>query len=223
MSPDWAATPQTIPFATLGNPQTLNLYAFVTNNPIANIDLSGHECFEAYGVRHSWRSRTLMDAFRADLYSSSIGRLNEPVTDFWEQFDTRTGLSGDLMSQVSRTLGDQPGPYEDEDEIGLNFLSENFLGKGRGGRRKGERSRAATPDGTPDRMKHATWDPVRKIWIVRDPDTGKKIPKPPGWAPPPSNQSMQDAAANAAKDAALGTALGTGAALVVDEILNILN
>ncbi len=41
-SPDWSATPQPIPYANLSNPQTLNLYAYVGNNPLSITDLDGH-------------------------------------------------------------------------------------------------------------------------------------------------------------------------------------
>jgi len=42
MTPDWAATPTPIPYAQMGNPQTLNLYSYVQNNPITGIDPDGH-------------------------------------------------------------------------------------------------------------------------------------------------------------------------------------
>lgn len=38
--PDWGYA--AIPYASLSNPQSLNLYAFVQNNPITNVDGSGH-------------------------------------------------------------------------------------------------------------------------------------------------------------------------------------
>lgn len=41
-SPDWSATPQPIPYADLGDPQTLNLYAYVRNNPLRFTDSDGH-------------------------------------------------------------------------------------------------------------------------------------------------------------------------------------
>jgi len=42
MSPDWANTPEPVPYAKLGNPQTLNLYAFAGNNPESAPDIDGH-------------------------------------------------------------------------------------------------------------------------------------------------------------------------------------
>jgi len=43
MSPDWAAKAQPVPYAKLDNPQTLNLYAYVQNNPLSNVDVDGHD------------------------------------------------------------------------------------------------------------------------------------------------------------------------------------
>ena len=37
-SPDWSEKPQTVPYADLTNPQSLNLYAYVRNNPMTNRD-----------------------------------------------------------------------------------------------------------------------------------------------------------------------------------------
>jgi RHS repeat-associated protein len=42
MVPDWAARPTPVPYAALGNPQTLNLYAYVRNSPLAQRDRGGH-------------------------------------------------------------------------------------------------------------------------------------------------------------------------------------
>jgi len=42
MSPDWAAKATPVPYAKLDNPQSLNLYAYVGNNPLSRIDPDGH-------------------------------------------------------------------------------------------------------------------------------------------------------------------------------------
>ena len=41
-SPDWSAEPEPVPYAKLGDPQTLNLYAYVRNDPLFLRDLEGH-------------------------------------------------------------------------------------------------------------------------------------------------------------------------------------
>jgi len=42
MSPDWSAQVEPIPYSKLDDPQSLNLYAYVGNNPLARMDVDGH-------------------------------------------------------------------------------------------------------------------------------------------------------------------------------------
>jgi RHS repeat-associated protein len=44
MSPDWSAKEEPVPYATMDDPQSLNLYAYVRNNPLARTDPDGHCC-----------------------------------------------------------------------------------------------------------------------------------------------------------------------------------
>ncbi len=44
MSPDWADKPEAVPYSSLDNPQSLNLYGYVGNNPLSKADADGH-CF----------------------------------------------------------------------------------------------------------------------------------------------------------------------------------
>ncbi len=52
LTPDWAAEPETVPYANFGNPQSLNLYSYVNNNPTSSTDLDGH-C-DLDGEHHGW-------------------------------------------------------------------------------------------------------------------------------------------------------------------------
>ena len=45
MTPDWAEKPTNVPYASFGNPQSLNLYSYVNNNPTTTRDPDGH-CLE---------------------------------------------------------------------------------------------------------------------------------------------------------------------------------
>ncbi len=42
MSPDWDGKPVTVPYASFGDPQTLNLYSYVENAPLNKVDADGH-------------------------------------------------------------------------------------------------------------------------------------------------------------------------------------
>jgi RHS repeat-associated protein len=42
ITPDWAAKPAAVPYAVLGDPQSLNLYTYVRNIPTSNADADGH-------------------------------------------------------------------------------------------------------------------------------------------------------------------------------------
>ena len=44
LSADWSSVPAPVPYANLTNPQTLNLYAMVSDNPETFADLDGHTC-----------------------------------------------------------------------------------------------------------------------------------------------------------------------------------
>ena len=43
MSPDWAAKEEPVPYANMDDPQSLNLYAYVQNNPLNTVDPQGHQ------------------------------------------------------------------------------------------------------------------------------------------------------------------------------------
>jgi RHS repeat-associated protein len=42
LSPDWSAKAEPVPYAKLDNPQSLNLYAYMMNNPLGGVDPDGH-------------------------------------------------------------------------------------------------------------------------------------------------------------------------------------
>jgi RHS repeat-associated protein len=42
LSPDWSSKPEGVPYADFSDPQSLNLYPFVKNNPLRNPDIDGH-------------------------------------------------------------------------------------------------------------------------------------------------------------------------------------
>lgn len=51
MSPDWADKPEAVPYSDLTDPQSLNLYGYVRNNPLSRADADGHDADEATLVK----------------------------------------------------------------------------------------------------------------------------------------------------------------------------
>lgn len=67
MTPDWSAKYDPVPYARLDNPQTLNLYAYVQNNPLTMRDPDGHQGGVDFGLPPSkpwdgwWSGADTMD------------------------------------------------------------------------------------------------------------------------------------------------------------------
>jgi len=68
MIPDWAEKPTAVPYASFGNPQSLNLYSYVNNNPTTTRDPDGHELYVAPELQ-DWvnEMRTQSSSFSAEL------------------------------------------------------------------------------------------------------------------------------------------------------------
>jgi RHS repeat-associated protein len=50
LSPDWSAKYEPVPYAKLDDPQTLNLYSYVGNNPVGRADADGHFWHELWNA-----------------------------------------------------------------------------------------------------------------------------------------------------------------------------
>jgi RHS repeat-associated protein len=75
MSPDWSGTVEAVPYAKLDDPQTLNLYAYVENNPTTGIDADGH-----FGPIYSHGS-SADDACNEGVISECTGGTPEPTSN----------------------------------------------------------------------------------------------------------------------------------------------
>ncbi len=86
MSPDWASKPEAVPYSSLDNPQSLNLYGYVLNNPLSHADADGHCCDPmdvlnfAAGAANAFGSDNLLGAGRVN-QTTSAGQLGAAVGD----------------------------------------------------------------------------------------------------------------------------------------------
>ena len=82
LSPDWSDTPEAIPYSNLNDPQSLNLYGYVRNNPIGRADADGHDVWDfLVGVGNSVGSNAFLGAGRND-YGNDDYKMGEAVGDF---------------------------------------------------------------------------------------------------------------------------------------------
>jgi RHS repeat-associated protein len=71
-SPDWSSIPQPIPYADLNNPRSLNLYAYVSNNPLSKKDPNGHT--DPCGNDPNCVTVTTTEPERIELQATQIGQ-----------------------------------------------------------------------------------------------------------------------------------------------------
>jgi hypothetical protein len=74
MSPDWSAKPEAVPYATLTDPQSLNLYGYALGSPLGRADKDGH-CDWCYSLAATMASYVASHPDLAD----ALGKLGSSV------------------------------------------------------------------------------------------------------------------------------------------------
>jgi RHS repeat-associated protein len=64
MTPDWAARAEAVPYSDFSDPQSLNLYSYVQNNPVSRADAEGH-AMEQGNSNGWWDPSSFFDFVRA--------------------------------------------------------------------------------------------------------------------------------------------------------------
>jgi len=115
MSPDWSAKEEPIPYAKLDDPQTLNLYAYVGNNPLVREDADGHGLLPVNLQPHLDVSQfTSVHEQLSDKGADFIGKGFENPKN--EGFNKKTGLYysyDDGYGYPTIGYGHKIGPKED--------------------------------------------------------------------------------------------------------------
>jgi len=97
MTPDWSATAAPVPYAKLGDPQSLNLYAYVDNNPVSLTDPTGHYVCNGTKAQCQTVSDGLAQA-RTALRSQNLAKdqraaLKKVVSTFGKAGDEHDGVT----------------------------------------------------------------------------------------------------------------------------------
>jgi RHS repeat-associated protein len=96
MSPDWAAKEEPVPYATFDDPQSLNLYSYVRNNPLSRADKDGHCAEDACILEGGAAAGTGLYLLGAAAIAGGAAVLNSPAGQ--RSFDTFTSAAGANLS-----------------------------------------------------------------------------------------------------------------------------
>jgi RHS repeat-associated protein len=128
MSPDWADKPEAVPYSDLTNPQSLNLYGYVNNNPLSKADKDGH-CAEDFcivegGVTAYFAGAAVLAGAGAYLSTPAGQRSLNTFTSaagasFSSSFHSLTSLFSKSSSSAPAASSDKPstlapGPHAGE-------------------------------------------------------------------------------------------------------------
>ncbi len=76
--PDWSAQVEPVPYAKMNNPQTLNLYTYVANNPLSFRDPNGHSEASAAMERHIKAETSCKQGSNGDVHCTVLAPAPPP-------------------------------------------------------------------------------------------------------------------------------------------------
>ena len=202
-SPDWSAIPAPVPYANLTNPQTLNLYAMVRDNPETFADLDGHcpQCVEE--IAESPEGQEIIEDAEG-LVQEVSAAVVESAKEDWSAYQSFAGwLQAGLTAAAVALKGDnkpgaQPNPTTSPNASPSTppnaspSAPPSASPQSRPPSDAQDSSRRHTrdkhqgdhPSRTGDKLrKRKTWVPKKK---AGDPATPKPTPPPPPPQPQPT-------------------------------------
>lgn len=116
MSPDWSVKEEPVPYAKLDDPQSLNLYGYVLNNPLSKADPDGHCCWEEVKGFVGRINNLVPDAFNQPigLYNAAAGAAGFKQMPYMEgvDLDASKGMQhGAAAADVALALAVPAAPY----------------------------------------------------------------------------------------------------------------
>jgi RHS repeat-associated protein len=98
LSPDWSAKVMPVPYAKLDNPQSLNLYAYVGNNPLIHVDADGHiiddSALKDNKKYQQWKTNYLSHAGAQAQWDALNNNKDLTVTMKWDSKGTQSVTDG---------------------------------------------------------------------------------------------------------------------------------
>ena len=109
LSPDWSAKVEPVPYSKLDDPQTLNLYSYVRNNPLGSTDPDGHY-FVVGAQDQKFFQKALTDLYRRPggrELVNSLANSDRPILLDRHSFDTANTGTAALTTPLA--VNGQPG------------------------------------------------------------------------------------------------------------------
>jgi RHS repeat-associated protein len=192
LSADWSNVPVAVPYANLTNPQTLNLYSMVADDPESFADLDGHMsqpgqagdgCSDIGGGDCLQREIQNSASMHAENQNSGINDTEATLQNLQQDAEQQEAQNqnGDQNQQNQQPTNQNQEKKQDQE----NDQQKTPLGAGSGGGgrrqpRGGERGKSSKPE---------SWKHTRPSkdhpgqYEVHDHQTGKWVLKPKGWSP----------------------------------------
>jgi RHS repeat-associated protein len=120
LSPDWSAKYEPVPYAKLGNPQTLNLYAYIDNNPLGGTDPDGHDDIESNAIEDTW------NALGLDAYGHHTEMLADEVQN--ETEESAEANASAFIDAAERQQGQQQGDVTPGQGEQILIAAESYEG-----------------------------------------------------------------------------------------------
>jgi RHS repeat-associated protein len=131
LSPDWSKNPQGIPYADFTNPQTLNLYSYVKNNPLDAFDDDGHATIEvkynptALDSNHSFIVVTDRDGTQTVFRAGPSANVNNLwITPATGGAASQSTIPGSSQSDSSNSSSPGAGPTAQGDPWGQLYAQQ---------------------------------------------------------------------------------------------------
>jgi RHS repeat-associated protein len=106
LTPDWSAKVEPVPYAKMDDPQSLNLYAYVLNNPLVGVDADGH------GGPCSW-------SFVKSACDQILSVFDETQKDFNSENAAQTQVASDQQS-IQQAQQQSATPPADSTQVAQN-------------------------------------------------------------------------------------------------------
>ena len=110
ISPDYSDESDPVPYADFSNPQSLNLYSYVANNPWGNVDQNGHVCGDLTTVS-TYDPQGNLISFNVTDESPCLQSVLPPGSTTNASQPMRPPTSGSMSQAPSNQMGLQNGVY----------------------------------------------------------------------------------------------------------------